>query len=52
LIREEIWIGHIVADEEGGLKIKQIEEFIDSKAHFDFLMAVEEAKAKKEHLVA
>jgi hypothetical protein len=39
-IRETIFIGHIVTDEDGSLKIKQLEEFIDSKAELDFTQAV------------
>jgi len=45
--REMIWIGHIVTDEDGSLKLKQIEEFTDSKAYLEFFKAVEEAKAKR-----
>lgn len=47
MILESIFIGHIVTDEEGNLKIKQIEEFVDSKAFLDFVQAVTAAKAKK-----
>lgn len=46
--RESIFIGHIVTDEDGNLKIKQIEEFTDSKAHLGFTQAVAAAKAKKQ----
>jgi hypothetical protein len=52
MIREGIWIGHIVTDEEGSLKFKQVEEFADSKTYSGFFKAVEEAKAKKEHPAA
>lgn len=45
--REMIWIGHIVTDEDGSLKIKKIEEFTDSKAFLDFFKAVAEHKADK-----
>lgn len=45
--RESIFIVHIVTDEDGSLKIKQIEDFTDSKARIDFLQAVAAAKAKK-----
>jgi hypothetical protein len=38
--RESILIVHIVPDEGGGLKIKQLEEFVDSKAELDFAQAV------------
>lgn len=47
--REMIWIGHIVTDEDGSLKIKKIEEFTDSKAFVEFFGAVAEAKAKREN---
>lgn len=45
--RESISIIHFVTDEDGSLKIKQIEEFIDTKTYFDFLQAVQAAKAAK-----
>jgi len=48
MIRESIFIGHIVTDEDGSLKIKQMEDFTDSKAHLDFHQAVAEARAKKQ----
>ena len=38
----------LATDEDGILKIKQTEEFTDSKAYLDFFKAVAEAKAKKE----
>lgn len=37
-----------MTDEDGSLKIKQIEEFTDSKAHLDFVQAVMAARAKKQ----
>ena len=43
-IRESIYIAQTVTDEDGSLKIKQIEEFTDSKAHLDFVQAVTAAK--------
>ena len=46
--RESIMIDHIVTDEDGSLKIKQVEEFTDSKVHLDFIQAVIAATAKKE----
>jgi len=46
--RESIFIGHIVTDEDGSLKIRRIEEFTDSKAHLDFAQAVAAVKAKKQ----
>jgi hypothetical protein len=39
-IRESIYIAQIVPDENGSLKVKQIEDFTDSKAHLDFVQAV------------
>ena len=39
-----ILIAHIVTDEDGSLKIKQFDEFVDSKAYLEFLKAVAEAK--------
>ena len=47
LNRESIFIAHIVTDEDGSLKIKQVEDFTDSKAYLDFIQAVAEARAKK-----
>ena len=49
LNREMMWIAQIVTDEDGSLKVKQVEEFTDSKAYLDFFKAVEEAKTKREH---
>jgi len=47
--RESIFIGHIVTDESGSLKIKQMEEFTDSKAYLGGItQAIAAAKAKKE----
>ena len=48
MTRESIFIGHIVTDEDGSLKIKQIEEFTDSKGYLDYIQAVAAAKAKKQ----
>ena len=45
--RESIFIAHIVTDEDGTLKIKQGEEFTDSKGYFDTIQAVAAAKAKQ-----
>ena len=50
--REMIWIGHIVTDEDGSLKLKQIEEFTDSKAYLNFFKAVAEAKAQRNNSAA
>ena len=38
--RESILIVHIVSDEDGSLKIKQVEEFTDSKAELDLVQAI------------
>ena len=46
MIRESIFIKHIVTDEDGSLKIKAAEEFTDSKAYLDAIQAVAAAKAK------
>lgn len=48
MTRESIFIGHMVADDEGNLKIKRIEEFTDSKGHLDFTQAIAAAKDKKQ----
>ena len=45
MVRESIYILHIV-DEAGTLKIKQIDEFTDSKDFLDTVQAMSEAKAK------
>lgn len=44
--RETIFISHIVADEDGSLKIKHLEGFTDSKAYLDSTQAIAAAKAK------
>jgi len=44
--RESILIAQIVTDDDGSLKIKQIEEFTDSKGHVDMLGKIMAAKAK------
>lgn len=44
-----IWIANIVTDEDGNLKVKQVEEFTDSKAYLDFFKVLEEAKINREH---
>jgi hypothetical protein len=46
-VRETIFIGHIVTDEDGSLKFKRVEEFPDSKAELDFAQAVTAAGAKE-----
>jgi hypothetical protein len=47
IIRESIIIAYFVTDEDGGLKIKRIEEFTDSKAELDLVQAITAAGAKK-----
>jgi hypothetical protein len=47
LNRESIFIGDIVIDEDGSLKIKQIQQFTDSKDQLEFTQAIAAAKAKK-----
>lgn len=46
---ETILTAHIVTDEDGSLKIKEIEEFADSKTFLDFLNDIAEAKAAGRH---
>jgi hypothetical protein len=45
--RESMCISRFVTDEDGSLKIKQLEEFTDSKAELDFVRAITAASAKK-----
>jgi hypothetical protein len=47
MIRESIFIGHIVTDEDGSLKIKQVEEFTDSKTYLEVMQAAAAAGAKR-----
>jgi hypothetical protein len=44
--RESIYFVHIVTDEDGTLKIKQIDEFTDSKVYLDIMQALSAAKAE------
>ena len=48
---ESLFIAHIVTDDDGSLKIKQIEEFRDSKTYADLResmgAAIAAAQAKK-----
>jgi hypothetical protein len=46
--RESILIIHIVSDGDGSLKIKQMEEFMDSKAELDFAQAIAVAGVKSQ----
>lgn len=43
---ESIYISHIVADDDGSLKIKEVEEFTDSQAFSKFVEALTAAGAK------
>lgn len=47
--REMIFIGHIVTDEDGSLKLKQIEEFVDSIFFAEFFKTIAEEKAKRQN---
>ena len=46
-IRESILIIHTVPDEDGSLKIKRAEEFVDSKLELDIAQAIAGVGAKK-----
>lgn len=46
--RESIYIMQFVTDEDGTLKLKQAEDFTDSKAYLDFVQDIAAAKANKE----
>ena len=43
-MRESIYITYIVPDATGILKVKQIDEFTDSKKYLDIMKAIEAAK--------
>jgi hypothetical protein len=43
---ESIWITRFVTDGDGRLKIKELEQFIDSKIQVDVFAAAAAAKAK------
>ncbi|KAF9782948.1 hypothetical protein BJ322DRAFT_1073534, partial [Thelephora terrestris] len=45
--REMILIAHAAPDDDGSLKLKQIEEFTDSQAYLDFFKAATAAKANE-----
>ena len=47
MLHESIFIAEIVTDEDGSLKVKQLEEFTDSKAEYDFAQAMAAAGVKK-----
>ena len=38
--QELIYIAHIITDEDGSLKIKQVEDFLDTKAHLEFAQSM------------
>ena len=44
---ERVYIVHFVTDDDGNLKVKQIDEFTDSKVYPGVLKALAEAKARK-----
>jgi len=46
-VRESIFIVHIVTDDDGSLKIKQLDEFTDSKAYLEIAQAFAAVKANK-----
>ena len=46
MVYEAIDITDVEKDEDGNLKIKQIQEFIDSKSFLDSLEAIQAAQAK------
>ena len=48
MTRESIVILQLVTDEDETLKIKQMEEFTDSKTYLEFFKAVSEAKENRE----
>lgn len=46
LTRESIFITHFATDDDGSLKIKEHEEFTDSKAYLDLMQVMAGARAK------
>jgi hypothetical protein len=48
MIRESMFIFRITADEDGALKITQIDDFTDTKSQNDWFKAIADAKAKRE----
>lgn len=48
MTREMIVTSHIISDEDGSLKVKQLDEFADSKAYLDLSKAIAEAKANQQ----
>jgi len=47
LTYEAITIAHVVTDEDGSLKIKKLEEFVDSNTLIDIIKAYEAAGVGK-----
>lgn len=47
MFREAIVIATVVTDDDGSLKIKRVEEFLDSKSQLECMQGIEAAKAKK-----
>jgi hypothetical protein len=45
--REAISIVHTATDDDGNLKIKTLEEFVDSQTYLESMKAVHEAMARK-----
>ena len=46
--RESMFIVHIATDKDGSLKLKQFEDFTDSKAELDYVQALAAARAEKQ----
>ena len=44
---EAIYIDHFVTDDDGNLKLKQVDEFTDSKVYSGIHKALAEANARK-----
>ena len=45
--RESFFVEHVVTDADGSLKVKETEEFTDSKTQLEFLQEFAAAKAKE-----
>ena len=45
IVHEMVVTTQLTTDEDGSLKIKYCEEFVDSKSYLEFFKAVQEAKA-------
>jgi hypothetical protein len=46
-LRESMFIVHIVTDKDGSLKLKQFEDFTDSKAELDYVQAIAATRARQ-----